>query len=262
MISVDKNFVQNMFGLNGKVALVTGATGSLGSAIAKGYGYQGVKVMMTARNEAKLKELYDEFTAEGIDCAYVAGDPAVEADVARIVEATVKQYGEINILVTAAGVSKPKSILQQSTEDWQSVMDANVRGTYLCCKYVAKVMVDQGKGGKMVLVSSARSKRGMKGYTSYSPSKAAVDLLAQSLACDLGEHHINVNTFNPTVFRSDLTEWMFHDDNVYQNFLKRLPIGRLGEPADFVGIASFLASDASNFITAANIAADGGYWGN
>ena len=262
MISVDKNFVQNMFGLAGKVAIVTGATGSLGSAIAKGYGYQGVKVMMTARNEAKLKELYDEFTAEGIDCAYAAGDPATEEDVARVVDAAVKQYGEINILVTAAGVSKPKSILQQSTEDWQQMMDANVRGTYLFTKYVAKVMVEQGKGGKMVLVSSARSKRGMKGYTGYSPSKAAVDLLAQSLACDLGEYHINVNTFNPTVFRSDLTEWMFHDDNVYQNFLKRLPIGRLGEPADFVGIASFLASDASNFITAANIAADGGYWGN
>lgn len=262
MSTVEKSFVQNMFNLAGKVAIVTGATGSLGSAIAKGYGYQGVKVMLTARNEAKLKEMYDAFTAEGIECAYAAGDPATESDVQRIVDAAAAKFGEINILVTAAGVSIPKSILQQDTAEWQSMLDANVRGTYLFAKYTAKVMVKQGKGGKMVLVSSARSKRGMKGYTGYSPSKAAVDLLAQSLACDLGEYGITVNTFNPTVFRSDLTEWMFHDDNVYQNFLKRLPIGRLGEPVDFVGIASFLASDASNFITAANIAADGGYWGN
>ena len=262
MTKVDKNFVKNMFNLAGKVAIVTGATGALGSAISKGYGYQGVKVMMTARNEAKLKEMAEEFAKEGIECAYVAGDPAVEADVQRVVSATVEKFGEINILVTAAGVSIPKSILQQETAEWQTMMDANVRGTYLYAKYVAKVMVEKGKGGKMVLVSSARSKRGMKGYTGYSPSKAAVDLLAQSLACDLGEYGITVNTFNPTVFRSDLTEWMFHDDNVYQNFLKRLPIGRLGEPEDFVGIASFLASDAANFITAANIAADGGYWGN
>lgn len=262
MSAVDKGFVQNMFNLSGKIAIVTGATGSLGSAIAKGFGYQGVKVMLTARNEAKLKAMFEEFTAEGIECAYAAGDPASESDVQRIVDAAVEKFGEINILVTAAGVSIPKSVLQQETAEWQSMMDANVRGTYLCAKYVAKVMVRQGKGGKIVLVSSARSKRGMKGYTGYCPSKAAVDLLAQSLACDLGEYGINVNTFNPTVFRSDLTEWMFHDDNVYQNFLKRLPIGRLGEPADFVGIASFLASDASNFITAANIAADGGYWGN
>ncbi|MGI6326403.1 MAG: SDR family NAD(P)-dependent oxidoreductase [Saccharofermentanales bacterium] len=262
MTKVDKNFVKNMFNLAGKVAIVTGATGALGSAISKGYGYQGVKVMMTARNEAKLKEMAEAFAQEGIECAYVAGDPAVEADVQRVVSATVEKFGEINILVTAAGVSIPKSILQQETAEWQTMMDANVRGTYLYAKYVAKVMVEKGKGGKMVLVSSARSKRGMKGYTGYSPSKAAVDLLAQSLACDLGEYGITVNTFNPTVFRSDLTEWMFHDDNVYQNFLKRLPIGRLGEPEDFVGIASFLASDAANFITAANIAADGGYWGN
>ena len=262
MVDVKKELVQNMFNLAGKVALVTGASGALGSAIAKGYGFQGVKVMMTARNEAKLKELQEEFTAEGIDCAYVAGDPAVEADAQRILAATIEKYGEVNILCTAAGLSKPGSILKQETAEWQSIMDANVRGTYLMTKYTAIEMVKQGKGGKMVLVSSARSKRGMKGYTAYSPSKAAVDLLAQSLACDLGEYHINVNTFNPTVFRSDLTEWMFHDDNVYQNFLKRLPIGRLGEPSDFVGIASFLASDAANFITAANIAADGGYWGN
>ena len=230
MTKVDKNFVKNMFNLAGKVAIVTGATGALGSAISKGYGYQGVKVMMTARNEAKLKEMLRLLPR--VSKLYGAGDPAVEADVQRVVSATVEKFGEINILVTAAGVSIPKSILQQETAEWQTMMDANVRGTYLYAKYVAKVMVEKGKGGKMVLVSSARSKRGMKGYTGYSPSKAAVDLLAQSLACDLGEYGITVNTFNPTVFRSDLTEWMFHDDNVYQNFLKRLPIGRLGEPED------------------------------
>lgn len=261
-VAVDKGAVKRMFDLAGKVAIVTGATGALGSAIAKGYAYQGVKVMMTGRNEDKLAALQAEFAAEGLDCAAVAGDPAREEDVQRVVESTVARYGEINILVTAAGLSLPKSILVQETAEWQSVMDANVRGTYLYAKLVAKVMVAQGRGGKMVLVSSARSKRGMKGYTAYSTSKAAVDLLAQSLACDLGEHHINVNTFNPTVFRSDLTEWMFKDDTVQQNFLKRLPIGRLGEPADFVGIASFLASSASDFMTAANVAVDGGYWGN
>ncbi len=262
MVAVEKEFVKNMFGLDGKVAVVTGATGALGSAIAKGYGYQGVKVMLTARNEKKLKALVEEFKAEGIECAYSAGDPAVEEDAKRIVAETVKTFGEVNIMVTAAGVSIPKSILEQDTAEWQMMMDANVRGTYLFAKYCAKEMVKQGKGGKMILVSSARSQRGMKNYTGYSTSKGAVDLLAQSLACDLGEYKINVNTFNPTVFRSELTEWMFHDDNVYQNFLKRIPIGRLGEPVDFVGIASFLASDASEFMTAANVPVDGGYWGN
>jgi NAD(P)-dependent dehydrogenase (short-subunit alcohol dehydrogenase family) len=259
---VSKEFVQNIFSINGKTTIVTGATGALGSAVAWGYGYAGAKVMLTGRNTEKLVALSEAMKKEGIECIYSAGDPAIEADTTRIVNETVKKYGELNILCCCHGYSKPGSILEQATEDWQEMMDANVKGTYLFSKYAAKQMVAQGKGGKMILTSSARSQRGMKGYTGYSTSKAAVDLLAQSLACDLGEHGITVNTFNPTVFRSDLTEWMFHDDNVYQNFLKRIPIGRLGEPEDFVGICIFLASDASNFLTAANIPVDGGYWGN
>jgi NAD(P)-dependent dehydrogenase (short-subunit alcohol dehydrogenase family) len=146
-------------------------------------------------------------------------------------------------------------------KEWQKIMDANTTSIYLLTKYVAEQMVKQGKGGKLVITSSARSKMGMKGYTGYSTSKGAVDLMVQSLGCDLGQYNIQVNSFNPTVFRSDLTEWMFRDDNVYQNFLKRLPIGRLGEPEDFVGMAIFLASPASDFFTSSNYAADGGYWG-
>jgi NAD(P)-dependent dehydrogenase (short-subunit alcohol dehydrogenase family) len=259
---VERKFVEHLFSIEGKVALVTGATGALGSAIAKGYGYQGTKVMMTGRNEKKLVELFDKFVAEGIKCATVVGDPAKEEDVKKVVAATVEKYGEINILATCHGFNKANGVLDQSLEDWQKVMDANTTSIYLLSKYVAAQMVKQGKGGKLVITSSARSKMGMKGYTGYCSSKGAVDLMVQSLACDLGQYNIQVNSFNPTVFRSDLTEWMFHDDNVYQNFLKRLPIGRLGEPEDFVGMATFLASDASNFFTASNYAADGGYWGN
>lgn len=259
---VTQEFVNGLFSIEGKVAIVTGASGALGGAVARGYALAGAKVVLTARNAGKLKALCDELTAAGCACAYEAGDPAVEADAQRIVEKAVQAFGEVNILTTCHGLSVPKSVLEQSTEEWQAMMDANVKGTYLMAKYAAKQMVAQKKGGKMVITSSARSKRGMKNYTGYSTSKGATDLLAQSLACDLGEHGITVNTFNPTVFRSELTEWMFHDDNVYQNFLKRLPIGRLGEPEDFVGICIFLASAGADFITAANIAVDGGYWGN
>jgi NAD(P)-dependent dehydrogenase (short-subunit alcohol dehydrogenase family) len=259
---IERKFIEHLFSIEGKVALVTGATGALGSAIAKGYGYQGAKVMMTGRNEKKLAVLFDAFVAEGINCAYVVGDPAKEEDVKKVVAATVEKYGEINILAACHGFNKAQVVLDQSLESWQKVMDANTTSIYLLSKYVAEQMVKQGKGGKLVITSSARSKMGMKGYTGYCSSKGAVDLLVQSLACDLGQYNIQVNSFNPTVFRSELTEWMFHDDNVYQNFLKRLPIGRLGEPEDFIGMAIFLASNASNFFTASNYAADGGYWGN
>jgi len=263
MVKVRKEFAQTMFGLDGKVALVTGATGALGSAIAKAYGYQGAKVVMTARNEAKLREFAAEFKADGIDCAYETADPAVEADARKIMEFAVKTYGELNILAVCHGYNSPKGILEQSVEDWQKIMDADLKSVYLVCKYAAEQFVKQNKGGKMVITSSARSKMGMKGYTGYCASKGGCDIMVQSMACDLAPHRINVNSINPTVFRSDLTEWMFNPESeVYKNFLKRLPIGRLGEVEDFIGLATFLASPASDFLTGGNYDATGGYWGN
>jgi NAD(P)-dependent dehydrogenase (short-subunit alcohol dehydrogenase family) len=262
MINVQKEKVDKLFSIEGKVALITGATGALGSAVAAGYGFAGAKLVITARNEEKLKEVAGEIKANGSEVVYIAGDPANEEDVKKIVEFAAASYGELNILAACHGFNKAKSILDQSLGEWETILNANTKSVYLIAKYVAERLVAQKKGGKIVITSSARSKLGMKGYTGYSASKGAVDLLAQSLACDLGEFGIQVNTFNPTVFRSELTEWMFRDDNVYQNFLKRLPIGRLGEPYDFVGPAIFLASPASDFMTASNIPVDGGYWGN
>jgi NAD(P)-dependent dehydrogenase (short-subunit alcohol dehydrogenase family) len=259
---VTKEFVQNMFSIAGKVAIVTGATGALGGAIATAYGYQGAKVVLSARNEKKLKALYDMLKADGVDCAYIAADPAVEEDVKKIVSFTVEAYGRVDILAAAHGFNAPKSIVEQSVEEWKKIMDADCTSVYILAKYVADQMIAQGEGGKMVIVSSARSKAGMAGYTGYCTAKGGVDLMVQSLACDLtAKYGINVNSINPTVFRSDLTEWMFDPESqVYQNFLKRLPIGRLGEPEDFVGLATLLASDAGRFLTGGNYDATGGYW--
>ena len=261
MVPVKKEFVDSMFSVKGKVALVTGATGALGSVLSKAYGYAGAKVFMTGRNEAKLKALEEEFKAEGIDCAYYVADPAAEEQVDGLVKACVDQYGGVDILAVAHGYNKPQPILEQSVADWQYIMDADCKSVYIVLKYVAQQMVAQGTGGKMVVVTSQRSKRGMAGYTGYCASKGGADLMVSSLACEIsGPHGINVNSLCPTVFRSDLTEWMFDPESaVYQNFLKREPIGRLAEPEDFVGYALFLSSDASNYITGANCDCSGGY---
>ena len=258
---VEKSFVKNMFSVEGKVALVTGATGALGCVLAKGYGYAGCKVFMTGRNAKKLAALEEEFKAEGIDCAYFAADPAQEEDVKALIKAAVEKYGEINILAIAHGYNKPANVLEQSVADWQYIMDADCKSVYIVAKFVAEQMVAQGKGGKMVITTSQRSKRGMAGYTGYCTSKGGADLMVNCLACDLtAQYGINVNSICPTVFRSDLTEWMFDPESaVYKNFLNREPIGRLGEPADFVGYALFLSSAASDFITGANCDCSGGY---
>lgn len=262
MINVQKEFVDNLFSIKGKVALVTGATGALGGAIALAYAFAGAKVVITGRNEGKLKEVADQIAKEGGECALIAGDPSKKEDVDKMVDFVKSTYGRLDILAVSHGFNKPQPMLEQSVEDWQYIMDADLKSVYVVCKACAQAMADQGEGGKIVVVSSARSKMGMAGYTGYCASKGACDLMIQSMACDLSaKYKINVNTINPTVFRSDLTEWMFDPESaVYQNFLKRLPIGRLGEPYDFVGLAIMLASPASDFLTGGNYDATGGYW--
>jgi NAD(P)-dependent dehydrogenase (short-subunit alcohol dehydrogenase family) len=270
MVSLDKSFVETMYSVEGKVALVTGATGALGRVAAKAYGYLGAKVFLTGRNDAKLQELEDEFKAEGIEVSHFAADPAKVEDVEALVKATVEKYGRIDILAIAHGFNKPQNILEQSVEDWQYIMDADCKSVYICLKYVAQQMVAQlngaenvpsGSGGKIVVVTSQRSKRGMAGYTGYCTSKGGADMMIASMACDLSaKYGININAICPTVFRSELTEWMFDPDSaVYQNFMKREPIGRLAEPSDFVGYVIFLSSKASDFITGAACDCSGGY---
>jgi len=254
-----KQDIQTLFDVNGKVALITGATGGFGKAAARGLAAAGVKIMATARTLSALELLVKEIREEGGQAAFSVADPVKHEDVKRAVKNTVDTFGVIDILVTAAGINKVKPIIEQSVQDWEEVMDVNVKGTYLFCKEVGKVMVSQGRGGKMVLVGSARGHLGLANYSAYSPSKGAVHLLAKTLGCEWGPHKINVNAIAPTVFRTPLTQWMFDDNAFYLNFLKRIPIGRLGEPDDFIGTVIFLSSKASDFMTGATVNVDGGY---
>ena len=250
---------QQLFNVSGKVAIITGATGGFGQAAAKGLAKAGARVMLTGRKAETLAPVAQEITDAGYTAAYVAGDPVSHKDDTRVVAETVSTFGGIDILVTAAGVSKPAPIIEQPLEDWETVMDVNVKGTYLICKEAGKVMVKQGRGGKVILISSTRGTLGMANYTAYSPSKAAIDLLTKSLGCEWGPYGINVNAIAPTVFRTALTQWMFDDKDTYKNFLKRIPIGRLGEPEDFIGAVIFLSSAASDFMTGSIVFVDGGY---
>jgi NAD(P)-dependent dehydrogenase (short-subunit alcohol dehydrogenase family) len=251
--------IKDLFDVSGKVALITGATGGFGHAASLGLAAAGVKIMATGRSDETLQALVKEIKDAGGEAAYCSGSPIVHDDVKKVVNETVKAFGGIDILITAAGVNKPGAITEQSLEEWDMIMDANVKGTYLFCKEAGKVMIDQGRGGKVILLGSARGELGMANYTAYSPSKGAIHLLTKSLGCEWGPHKINVNALAPTVFRTALTQWMFDDQEFYKNFLKRIPIGRLGEPEDFIGILIYLSSKASDFMTGAVLCIDGGY---
>jgi NAD(P)-dependent dehydrogenase (short-subunit alcohol dehydrogenase family) len=254
-----KQDIQTLFDVSGKVALITGATGGFGRAAAKGLAAAGAKVMATARTLSALEQLAQEIREEGGQAAFSPGDPVNLEDVKRVVKNTVDTFGGIDILVTAAGINKVKPIVDQPVEEWEEIMGVNVKGTYLFCKEVGKVMISQKRGGKLILVGSARGHLGLANYTGYAPSKGAVHLLAKTLGCEWGPHKINVNAIAPTIFRTPLTQWMFDDNAFYMNFLKRIPIGRLGEPEDFIGTVIFLSSKASDFMTGAIMDVDGGY---
>lgn len=253
------NLLKDLFDVSGKVALITGATGGFGRASAIGLAMAGAKIMATGRTEDKLKSLVEDIEKEGGVAAYSAGSPIDHEDVKKVVKDTVERFGGVDILITAAGVNKPTPIVDQPLEEWEMIMDVNVKGTWLYCKEAGKVMIEQGRGGKVILLSSTRGMLGMANYTAYSPSKGAISLLTKSLGCEWGPHKINVNAIAPTVFRTALTQWMFDDNEFYLNFLKRIPIGRLGEPEDFLGTVIFLSSKASDFMTGAVLYVDGGY---
>ena len=127
MINVQKDFVENLFSIKGKTAIVTGATGALGGAIAVAYAMSGAKVVITGRNDKKLAEVADQIKQEGGECAVISGDPSKTEDVDKIVKFAVDTYGELNILAVAHGYNKPQNILEQPVEDWQYIMDADLK---------------------------------------------------------------------------------------------------------------------------------------
>lgn len=255
-----KQDVLNYFDIAGKVALVIGAAGSCGSVAAKALAAAGAKVMgVTAHSADKLKKVIEEIHKDGGEASYTIGDITDEEAVKRIVKETVDTFGGIDILAVLSGIHLEGPIVDQSLENFQKVIDANVKGFWLICREVGRVMIEQGRGGKVILLSSDRGDLGMQGYSIYTPSKAAVSLLAKTLGVEWGSYRINVNAIAPTMFRSPGTQFLFENELFVKEFTKRVPLGRLGEPEDFIGTMIFLSSRASDFYTGSILRPDGGY---
>jgi gluconate 5-dehydrogenase len=252
--------IRSLFSLEGKVAVITGASGALGRAITRGLAAHGVDVAACSIEEDALEELAREVgDATGRRVLPIYCDVTDKESVDRLVAQTIDAFGRIDILFTAAGMAHRERLVEMGIDDWQQVMDVNVKGTLICCRAVAKRMIERDEGGSIITVGSVRGFHAHRdGYTAYGTSKAAVHYLTKQMAFEWAEYNIRVNCIAPCVFWSPLTEPILSDKASSQKYTARIPMGRAAEPKDFIGATVFLASDASEMVTAHILSVDGG----
>jgi len=256
MLTADE--MKGLFDLSGKVAVVTGGSGGLGKAAAMGLAAFGADVVVTSRRISPLEEVAEEIEKLGRKALPVSCDVAQEESVSAMVRKTVDEFGRLDIILTSAGIARRAPAEEMTMEDWDLVMDTNVKGTFLCCQAAARQMIEQG-AGKVITVSSVRGLLGHPlGYAAYGTSKGAINLLTRQLAVEWAKYKINVNSIAPCIFWTPLTEPVLSDEKKAQIFLDRIPWGRAADPEDFIGTVAYLASAASDFVTGQVIYVDGG----
>ncbi len=247
------------FDLSGRVAIVTGGNGGIGLGMARGLAEAGAHVAVAARNRAKSAQAVKELEAIGAQAIAVETDVAREASVVALMAAALKRFGRLDILVNNAGINIRKAPEAYSLEEWQQIIQINLTSAFLCSKAAYPHLVASG-GGKIINVGSMLSIFGASFAAAYGASKGGIVQLTKALASAWAKDRIQVNAILPGWIDTDLTRQARKDvPGLNERVLARTPAGRWGMPDDLAGVAVFLASPASDFVTGAVIAVDGGY---
>ena len=243
------------FRLDGKRALVTGASRGLGRACAAALAEAGAHVVLAARGRGTLAQVAGEIEAAGGVAAIL---PLDVADVERAA-AALAELGPVDILVNNAGGNRPDALLDVTVEDFDAVMSINVRGAYFCAQAVAREMVAAKRGGVIINMSSQMGHVGGAKRTVYCATKHAIEGMTKAMAMDLAPYNIRVNAIGPTFISTPMTVPFLEDAAFKEDTLSRIALGRLGELPDVMGAIVFLASDAASLITGASLLIDGGW---
>ncbi|MCX6030744.1 MAG: glucose 1-dehydrogenase [Chloroflexi bacterium] len=247
-----------IFSLDGKVALITGASRGLGKEIATGLALSGASVVLVGRTLKPLQDLAEELIASGYPALAVSADVSQSQDVQSTVKAAIQRFGKIDVLVNNAGTTWRSSIVDFDEAQYDRVVNLNMKGVFLCTKYVGIEMLKNG-GGSIINVGSGAGQNGMANSIAYCASKGGVVMLTKAAAIEWVQQGIRVNAIMPGTFKTSLLEeCMVQEPGYAEMIIRNLPIGRFGELEEIVGICIYLASDNSTFMTGGLIFIDGG----
>ncbi|WP_134704609.1 SDR family NAD(P)-dependent oxidoreductase [Ammoniphilus sp. YIM 78166] len=245
--------------LKGKKVIVVGGSKGIGKDIAVSFSRLGSDVLITGRNEKDLQGTTEELRQHNPNCSYLIGDIQHVNEIYEMIDQAHSRLGRIDVLVNNAGVNIAKPALDVSEEDWDRVLDTNLKGTFFCSQRAGKHMIEQGIAGKIINIVSQMAFVGYIKRAAYCSSKGGAVQLTKALAIEWAQYGIKVNAVAPTFIETELTQKMFEDQTFYQDVLNRIPLGSLAKPSDVTGAVLFLASDMANFITGDTIRVDGGW---
>ena len=256
--AIESKNVKQLFDLTGRVAIVTGGSMGLGRQMAEGLAEAGADLVLCARKKERCERAAEELKARGVKTLAAGCDVKKQSDIQQVVDLSLAQFGRIDILINNAGTSWGASVEEMTLEQWNKVIDTNLTGTFLFCQAVGKIMTAQ-KRGKIINIASAAGLRGSPPEfqaIGYHASKGGVIAFTRDLARKWAIHNVHVNAIAPGWFPTHMSEVVIERNR--ENFLRAIPLGRLGSDYDLKGAAVFLASEASDFVTGHVLVVDGG----
>lgn len=245
--------------LEGKKVIVVGGSKGIGKDIALAFAKLGSDVVITGRNKEDLRITTEELKELNPNCFYLTADIQNVHEIYNMIDSANDRLGQIDVLINNAGINIPKPALEVTEEDWDRMLDTNLKGTFFCSQRAGKYMIEQRTAGKIINIVSQMAFVGYIKRAAYCSSKGGAVQMTKALAIEWAEHQIKVNAVAPTFIETDFTKKMFDDQGFYQDVLSRIPLGTLAKPDDVTGAVLFLASDMANFITGETIRVDGGW---
>ncbi len=243
------------FGLTGKVALVTGGTGGIGSAICEVLAEEGCKVATNYRSEEKLASLTDRMKDKGLGIAGFRCDITNDGECETLAQQVEEAVGAVDILVNNAGITRDTTFRKMTGDKWRAVIDTNLNSAYNVTRPLIEGMMARGYG-RIINISSINGQKGQIGQTNYSAAKAGLHGFTMALAQEVARKGVTVNTVSPGYVATDMV--MAVPENIRNAIIAQIPVGRLGEPAEIARLIAYLASDSAAFVTGADISINGG----